>query len=118
MCLEFLFAFLYFFILLIINFFLVKIIKDCFLKIIQLLKFKKSFTLIDLKNSGIIPFFYYYFEKNSNFQKQETTLFSKKIVGDILIIGNAYKYLQQKKKLENSIFYYINLQENQYLNNK
>jgi hypothetical protein len=118
MCLEFSFAFLYLLILLLINFFLVQIIKDSFKKNIRLGKFKKSLTLSSSSNSFLLPFLYLYLEKRLNYQKKEFLFSVKKVSEDVLIIGNFYKFLQQKKSVENSFFYYTNLQEKQYLNNK
>ena len=112
MCLEFTFAFIYFLILLFINFFLFKIIKDSFKKTLQLEKFKKSFKL--LSSSFYIPFLYFYLEKGLYSQKLPLLLSTKKLDEDLLIIGNFYKLLQQRKTIENSFFYYINLQEKQY----
>ena len=113
MCLEFTFAFIYFLILLFINFFLLKIIKDSFKKTLRLRKFKKSFKLLS-SSSFCIPFLYFYLEKGLYSQKLPLFLSTKKLDEDVLLIGNFYKSLQQKKTVENSFFYYINLQEKQY----
>jgi hypothetical protein len=118
MCLEFTFAILYFFILSIINFFLFQILRDSFRKVFVFLKFKNCFTLIDSTSSFFVPFLYSYLEKNGNYQKPQNLNLTKKITNDILILGNFYTFLQEKKKVESSIFYYTKLQENQFLNKK
>ena len=116
MCLEFGFAFLYFFILLLINFFLFKIINDSLKKNFRLVKFKKSFLCLTSSTSSFfIPFLYFYLEKRLTYQKQDLFVSSKKIYEDPLVLGNFYKFLQQRKNVENSFFYYTNLQEKQYL---
>ena len=118
MCLEFIFAFLYFFILLFINFFLIKIITDSFKKNYRLKKFQNSLKISGSSASFFIPFLYFYLEKRLNYQKKEILLSSKKVSEDILLLGNFYKCLQERQNIEDSFFYYINLQETQYLAKK
>ena len=118
MCLEFSFAVLYFFILLIINFFLFQILKASFSKIFRFLKFKNTFSTLDSTSSFLVPFLFYYLEKNGTYKLPQYLLFSKTVINDSLLLGNFYKFLQEKKKVESSIFYYTKLQENQFFEKK
>ena len=118
MCLEFSFALLYFLILLIINFFLFQILKDSFQKIFRFLKFKNTFTVLDSNSSFLVPFLFYYLEKDGNYQISPNFLPLKNMINDSLILGNFYHFLQEKKKVESSIFYYTKLQANQFIEKK
>ena len=78
-----------------------------------LLKLKNIFTIYKNQNLSLLSLLY--FSENLNYRlliKNFTTLNESK---DILLIGNIYKFLKKRKNNDNSINYYLELLEKQYL---
>ena len=119
MCTELFLAIIYFFTILIVNFFLYKLLKSYFVNIIYLVKLKNILTSFQKENVKMITLFY--FLTKNEFKNQNLFLkinkFSK--IKDILIIGNTYQFfftnLSKTNKDFRSINYYLKLLEKKYL---
>jgi predicted MPP superfamily phosphohydrolase len=115
MCTELILACIYFVTIFIVNIFLYKLLKNYFQNILYLLKLKNIFNNYKNQNLSIISLLYFYFSKDLNFRsllKNFSNIENKK---DVLIIGNIYKNLNNRKNIEISIKYYLDLLEKQYL---
>jgi hypothetical protein len=118
MCTELILACIYFVTIFIVNIFLYKLLKNYFQNILYLLKLKNIFNNYKNQNLSIISLLYFYFSKDLNFRsllKNFSNIENKK---DVLIIGNIYKNLNNRKNIEISIKYYLDLLEKQYLSKK
>jgi hypothetical protein len=119
MCTELFLAIIYFLTILVVNFFLYKLLKSYFVNIIYLVKLKNILTSFEKENLKVITL--YYFLTKNEFKNQNLFLkinkFSK--VKDILIIGNTYQFffknLSKANKDFRSINYYLKLLEKKYL---
>ena len=119
MCTELFLAIIYFLTILVVNFFLYKLLKSYFVNIIYLVKLKNILTSFEKENVKMITLFY--FLTKNEFKNQNLFLkinkFSK--LKDILIIGNTYQFffknLSKTNKDFRSINYYLTLLEKKYL---
>ena len=119
MCTELFLAIIYFLTILVVNFFLYKLLKSYFVNIIYLVKLKNILTSFEKENLKVITL--YYFLTKNEFKNQNLFLkinkFSK--LKDILIIGNTYQFffknLSKINKDFRSINYYLKLLEKKYL---
>jgi hypothetical protein len=115
MCTEFVFVFIYFLAILIINYLLLKLLKNYLSKIIELKKWKKAFELFPEENFQFLSFFYF-FQKNKNEKKLKFSLdFIKSEILDYLLLGNISRKITSQMKNEISYFKLIQLQ---FLNKK
>ena len=117
MCTEFFLACLYFLILLVINFFLFKLLNIYLKNIFQLQKIKNISKIYP--NNNFFRSLYRY--SNKNYQNSKTLAkfnIEAKERMDPLIIGNIYKYLStNNSEISNpeSSNFYFQLLQNQYL---
>jgi len=110
MCTEFLFVFIYFLAILIINYLLLTLLKNYLSKIIELKKWKKSFELFPEENLKFLSFFYF-FEKNKNEKKFKfSSNFVKSEILDCILLGNISRKIAFQIKNEISYFKLIQLQ--------
>ena len=119
MCTEFLLAFIYFLTIIIVNYFLYKLITNYLTNISYLLKI--NIILKDYPENQTYSLFYKLIKKDNkkvSLLKQLSLIDQK---ADILILGNIYKYLDEnleKSRNTNSFNnYYFNLLRFQYLSN-
>jgi hypothetical protein len=119
MCPELLLALLYFLTILVVNYFLYKVLIESKEKIIYLFKIRT--ILKTFKNEKLILF-----SRLNRYEKSKSILSLKvfneiSFPNDIFIIGNTYKYLTESLKNEQLLdlrtVYYLSLIENQYLSN-
>jgi len=116
MCTELFLAFLYFFILFSLNFFLFRLLKNYFETIKLLEKFKRIFFIYKPNKLDRFLFFLSFFQ-----EKKISGTFSNELykiaddTEDILLIGNTLKIFQQEKKINTTENYYFQLLEKQYL---
>ena len=119
MCPEFILAFIYLIILLIINYLLFKLLKNYIKNISSLLKLKRIFFCFDKKETKLISMLYQTSKKEI---RSEILFFNLKNFSkrkDILIIGNIYKLISNLENLkENGNLFYFQLLERQYLSNQ
>jgi hypothetical protein len=119
MCTELFLAILYFLTILIVNYFLFKLLTSYLQKITYLLKIKNILTTFPQSKFSLVSQLHKYSSLDSKFSlKFFNNISSTK---DVFIIGNTYKYLvealQTEKSLTTSTLYYLQLLENQYLSN-
>ena len=117
MCTEFFLALIYFLTIIVINYFLFRLLRNYLTNIFYLLKVKNI-----LKTESKNKFFkkLYKFNKKefqtSNFLK---SIDKKELSNDVLLIGNIYKYfsdnIDEGKKNDNKNNYYFRLLTLQYL---
>jgi len=130
MCTELILAFIYFIIILLVNYFLFQLLKTNLQNIFYLLKVEKLLTNYSSTQQKHLFYFLIQFKRNIKTIKMFSSLnglFNKE---DLLIIGNTYKFLLKTTKMENvstpfseknenkSFFanrLYFSLLENQYL---
>ena len=119
MCTEFFLAFIYFLTIIIVNYFLYKLITNYFTNISYLLKINN--ILKDYPENQTYSFFYKLIKKENkkvSLLKQLALIDQKE---DILILGNIYKYLdenlEKSRNINNFNNYYFNLLRFQYLSN-
>jgi hypothetical protein len=121
MCTEFFLAFIYFITIFIVNYFLSKLVKNYFENIFSLLKLKNIFQTFQKSTNNLI-FLLSSFEKKEKPNMSLLRSFpSSSTTQDILVIGNIYKYLAQKRQQEGWTDinkYYVELLGNQYLSSK
>ena len=119
MCTELFLAFLYFSTILIVNYFLYKLLVNYFLRINYLLKIRSIFNNFKNSSSSLLSTLYKFSQVEGNISL--VLLNDSSSTTDIFIIGNTYKYLlktlQNKNSLSTSTIYYFKLLENQYLSN-
>jgi hypothetical protein len=117
MCTELFLALLYFLTIIIVNYFLYKLLLNFFSKIKYLLKIKNILSHFENSNSVLFLTLYNYANTESKYSFQFFNNISS--TNDIFLIGNTYKYLlsslQEGKTLSNITLYYFKLLENQYL---
>ena len=107
MCTEFLLILIYFFILSLVNFFLYRLLKFYLNKIFIFQKFQ---TIIKKSNKQNLKNFAFYYFFSKNIQKSENILekmnFNSFPIQDIVLLGNFYDLISQKKNfLQKSYFY-------------
>ena len=114
MCTEFLLALIYFSIIFIINFLLVKLLVSYKKSLTLLFKYKKIFTTFEKKNLSLLLFLKKLEKKEFKkvFFEREIKNFSD--TEDILIIGNIYKSFSTNQKKNLNTFYFPLIQQ-QYL---
>jgi hypothetical protein len=114
MCTEFLLALIYFSIIFIINFLLVKLLVSYKKSLTLLFKYKKIFTTFEKKNLSLLLFLKKLEKKEFKkvFFEREIKNFSD--TEDILIIGNIYKSFSKNQKKNLNTFYFPLIQQ-QYL---
>jgi len=119
MCTEFLLAFIYFLTIIIVNYFLYKLITNYLTNISYLLKI--NIILKDYPENQTYSLFYKLIKKDNkkvSLLKQLSLIDQK---ADILILGNIYKYLDENLEKSRNINsfnnYYFNLLRFQYLSN-
>ena len=121
MCTEFFLAFIYFITIFIVNYFLSKLVKNYFENIFLLLKLKNIFQTFQKSTNNLI-FLLSSFEKKEKPNMSLLRSFpSSSTTQDVLVIGNIYKYLAQKRQQEGWTDinkYYVELLGNQYLSSK
>lgn len=117
MCTEIILAFLYFFIIIVVNYFLYKILMNYFSKILYLIKMQTIFNTFKDFNNSIFLFLYKYSILDGNFPLKNFNKLSS--TNDPVLIGNIYKYLskilKEQKSLSLQKIYYFQLLKNQYL---
>lgn len=117
MCTELFLALLYFITIIIVNYFLYKLLLNFLSKIKYLLKIKNILNNFENSNSVLFLTLYNYANTESKYSFQFFNNISS--TNDIFLIGNTYKYLlsslQEGKTLSNITLYYFKLLENQYL---
>ena len=113
MCTELLLAIIYFITILVVNFFLYKLLKSYYRNISYLLKLKNIYQLYKNDKMEIIANLYLYL-KNKN-QKVLFNLNKYSKNEDIIIIGNIYKFLRINTINSNLNNFYFKLLEMQYL---
>ena len=118
MCTELILACIYFVTIFIVNIFLYKLLKNYFQNILYLLKIKNIFNNYKTQNLSIISLLYFYFSKDLNFRSLIKNFSNIENKNDVLVIGNIYKNLNNRKNIEISIKYYLDLLEKQYLSKK
>lgn len=119
MCTELLLALLYFITILIVNYFLYKLLAEYTSKIIYLLQLKNILTKFTKSES---VFFFTLYSSTKKQSKVSLKLFNNiSSTKDVFLIGNTYRYLGTLLKKENNFntttLYYLELLENQYLSN-
>jgi hypothetical protein len=119
MCTEFFLAFIYFLTIIIVNYFLYKLITNYLTNISYLLKI--NIILKDYPENQTYSLFYKLIKKDNkkvSLLKQLSLIDQK---ADILILGNIYKYLDENLEKSRNINsfnnYYFNLLRFQYLSN-
>jgi hypothetical protein len=119
MCTELFLALLYFLTIVVVNYFLYKLLLNFFIKIKYLLKIKNILNSFQKIQSPLFLTLYNYTNSESKFSLQLFNTISS--TDDIFIIGNIYKYLsddlREEKTLSFVTLYYLKLLENQYLSN-
>ena len=124
MCTEFILAVIYFLTILIINYFIFKLIKTNLVNIIDLLKIEKIFKYSFVSKKKNL--FYYLIQLQKNSKNFRILLELNNIIDsqDLLLIGYTYQFLSKKvefnfqpteKKEFVSNKIYLNLLENQFL---
>ena len=114
MCTEFILASIYFSIIFIINFLLVKLLFSYKKSLFSLFKYKKIFTIFEKKNLNLLLFLKKLEKKEFKTVSLERELKNFSDTEDILIIGNIYKSFSKNQKKNLSTFYFP-LVELQYL---
>jgi hypothetical protein len=112
MCTELILAFIYFTVILIINYLLFNFLKNIKEKIFDLIKRKRILTIFEKENQRLLYSFVF---NSQNLNQNEKSLYSfsqNSETTDLLIIGSSYKYFKQKIKQN---LYFFELLENQYL---
>jgi hypothetical protein len=117
MCTELFLALLYFITIIIVNYFLYRLLLSFFGKIKYLLKIKNILNNFQNSNSFLFLTLYNYTNTESKYSFQFFNNISS--TNDIFMIGNTYRYLlnslQEGKTLSSVTLYYFKLLENQYL---
>ena len=120
MCTELFLAFLYFSTILIVNYFLYRLLINYFSRINYLFKVRTIFS--NFKNSSLQLFSILYMFSRVDANVSLPILNGSSSTTDVFIIGNIYKYLNKnletRKTLSATTVYYFQLLENQYLSNK
>ena len=122
MCTELFLALIYFLIIFLVNFFLIKLVIKSIQTILYLIKIQN--ICLCFKDTKINNLWLFLNLIKTNTTKLPTLIYLNKIKNtkDILIIGKTYQYLNfiltQNKFLENKNNFYYLLLRNQYLDNK
>ena len=116
MCTEFILASIYFSIIFIINFLLVKLLLSYKKSLISLFKYKKIFSFFEKKNMSLLLFLKKLEKKDFKVFPPVSEIKNFSDTEDILIIGNIYKSFSKNQK-NNLITFYFPLLEQQYLFN-
>ena len=117
MCTEIILAFLYFFVIIVVNYFLYKVLMSYLSKILYLIKIRSIFNNFKDFNNSIFLFLYKYSKLEGNFPLQNFNKLSS--TTDTVLIGNIYNYLykvlKEQKTLSSQKIYYLQLLKNQYI---
>jgi len=124
MCTELILAIIYFLTLVIINYFMFKLIKTNLINIFNLIKIEKILKYSYTSEKKNLFYYLIQLQKNSKNSKVLSELNKVLESKDLLLIGNTYQFLskkialnfqvtQKKEFVSNKI--YLNLLENQYL---
>jgi hypothetical protein len=122
MCPELLLAFLYFFTVLLVNYFLGKFLTTGWEKILFFLKLKKIAQLYKPQGTfsksplSLLSFFYFTPQKQ-NARRFLASVSNLKTTQDLLVLGNSYKYLMKIQGKTRSLTpnYYFQLLQLQYI---
>jgi hypothetical protein len=110
MCTEFVLILIYFFILSLVNSLLYRLLKSYFNKIFLFQKFKTIIKKSNKQNLNNFAFYYFFLK---NMQKSENSLEKLNIsyfpIEDIVLLGNFYDMISQKKKNFLQKSYFIDL---------
>lgn len=120
MCTELFLALIYFLIIFLVNFFLIKLVIKSIKTIAYLIKIQSICNCFKEKKGNNIWLFLNLLNKNFNMFPNLVYLNKFKTTQDILIIGKMYGYLtvllkENKSIIQKNTFYYL-LLSNQYLN--
>ena len=115
MCTEFILALIYFSIIFIINFLLVKLLLSYKKSLISLFKFQNIFKFFEKKNLKLLLVLKKMNKKEVNVFSFNSEMENFSDTEDILIIGNIYKYCYSNIKNKNSTNFYFLLLKQQYL---
>ena len=119
MCTELFLAILYFFTILVVNFFLFKLLKSYFVNILYLLKLKNILNSFEKEKVKMISLFYFLAKNEFKNQNLLFKVNQFSTIQDLLILGNTYKFffMNLAKTNQNlvSIRYYFKLLEKKYL---
>ena len=113
MCTELLLAIIYFITILVVNFFIYKLLKSYYKNISYLLRLKNIYKLYKTEKMGIISNLYLYLKNKNQKILFNLNKFSKN--KDIIVIGNIYKFLKTNTINSNLNSFYFKLLEIQYL---
>ena len=117
MCTELFLAFIYFFTIIVVNYFLYKVLVNYVEKIIYLLKIRNILSSFKISKNSL--FFLLYSSSIIQSKILLKSLSNNFYCPDLFLIGNIYKYLVLSLKKEKTVnlttLYYFRLLENQYL---
>lgn len=120
MCTELFLASIYFLTIIVVNYFLYKVLGTYIKKIIYLLKIQNILSTFKISKNSL--FFLLHSSSITQSKILLKSLSTNFYYADLFLIGNIYKYLIMNLKKEKSInlttFYYFTLLENQYLSKK